>query len=177
MTELGATVPPMGRFAPHYSDKQAQAVAAAMLDHGLPAPEIVRKASAGELDGLDPFEIPKGSVYYIASRERRRREATAEAEEASTLPGKLRQQGRRAVDLLEAELDRIERNAKETGKCDHVALSKVVRSLATLSRADLSSKPAATDGKAKDNNAGETPFMARLRECAAAMPPSDASGV
>ena len=135
-----------------------------------------RKASAGELDGLDPFEIPKGSVYYIAGRERKRRQAAANAQQASTLHGKLRLQAERAAPLLESDLDRIERDSERTGKCDQTALGKVCRNIATLSRADLREKPPAPNGTAQ-NDKPSSDFLARLRERAVETPGGDASGV
>ena len=57
---------PLVRFAPKHPQNVRQAIGRLRLDEGLSGPETVRKLAAGEVEGVDPVEVPAATVYYIA---------------------------------------------------------------------------------------------------------------
>lgn len=58
-----------------YTDEQRDAVGVAVTDRGLSAPEVVRRAAAGELrPGLAPFTMPVGTVRDLKRKVLQRRQ-------------------------------------------------------------------------------------------------------
>jgi hypothetical protein len=107
----------MGRFAPKFTSDQRQAIASLHLDQGMTGTQIVAKAAAG-IDGHNPFEISKPTVYEIAATERRRREQQA------TLDGDTTAVQARVYKILDRELAGIERQQRR-GELDPRALRRL----------------------------------------------------
>src|SRR4051812_9755434 len=63
----------MSRWASKYTADQKNAVYQAVLDNGMTAPRVAKAAAAGQLIGLEPFEIPVTTVRALSTKERRRR--------------------------------------------------------------------------------------------------------
>jgi hypothetical protein len=122
------------RFTPKHPQNVRQAITRLRLDEGLSGPEIVRKLAAGEIEGVEPVEVPRATVYYIAAAERDRRQAKTDAELAKTPEGKLALAHRRAVEMVQREIRRLERNGRKGG-VDPVRLQRVTNSLTNLIRA------------------------------------------
>ena len=119
----------MRPFEAKYADAQRDAVVRAMVDDGWSAPETVRAAAAGELPGVqDPFVIPLGTVYWLARRERQRREEQAYELRVAIEPLAVRfeQLVRRLLNILLRETERLLSQA-ERGETDFQRLRWLIR--------------------------------------------------
>lgn len=108
-----------------YSDEQAAAIAAAVLDRGMSQKAARDAAAKGELDGLEPFRLSLATTQRVVSRERDRR---LQAEPFDVRSARL---AKRALAVAEREMTRIERLSKLTAK-DRTALDKLGRLAANL---------------------------------------------
>lgn len=114
----------MGRFDPKYTDEQREAIASAMIDRGMSAPEAVKAASEG-LDGLEPFTVPESTARDIAGAARQQRPPVPIEDYGARLRG-IQERG---MVLLERELTRVEKSS-EQGKLtnpDWTQLTKLMR--------------------------------------------------
>jgi hypothetical protein len=108
-----------------YSDEQAAAIAAAVLDRGM-TQEAARDAGAqGELHGLEPFRFSLATTQRVVSRERTKR---LQAEPFDVRSARL---AKRALTVAEREMTRLERLSKLTAK-DRAALDRLGRLAANL---------------------------------------------
>src|SRR5215210_3100733 len=126
---LADNLPHMRRFEAKYTDVQRHAVIRAMVDEGWSAPKTICMAAAGELPGVDgAFEIPLGTVYWLARRERHRREAEAQAIRCATQPleVQLEQIVQRLLNILLIETQRLLSQA-ERGETDFEQLRWLIR--------------------------------------------------
>jgi hypothetical protein len=108
-----------------YSDDQAAAIAAAVLDRGMSQKAARDAAARGALDGLEPFTLSLATTQRVVSHERMKR---LQAEPFDLRSAKL---ATRALAVAEREMTRIERLPKLTGK-DHSALDRLGRLAAAL---------------------------------------------
>jgi hypothetical protein len=108
-----------------YSDAQAAAIAAAVLDRGMTQKAARDGAARGGLDGLEPFTLSLATTQRVVSGERMRR---LQSEPFDLRSAKL---ATRALAVAEREMTRIERLSKLTGK-DHTALDRLGRLAAAL---------------------------------------------
>jgi hypothetical protein len=122
----------MGRWDPTYSDAQREAVAQAINKEGVAAPEVIRRAAAGELAGLPCFELPESTARDIAAKDRLRAPADPD-EDASERLYALLEDG---VGTLEREMASIkERQREGDGRLPTADLSrigKIARSIGDL---------------------------------------------
>lgn len=105
----------MGRFDPKYTDRQREAVIAAIVDRGMSAPKACKRAAEGTLeDDLEPFDFPPNTARDYARRERNKRAGrAARAKEQGTIEDRLEAFGDRAMAMLEHGLDRLEHKQKK----------------------------------------------------------------
>jgi hypothetical protein len=108
-----------------YSDAQAAAIAAAVLDRGMSQKAARDAAAKGERDGLEPFTLSLATTQRVVSGERMKR---LQSEPFELRSAKL---ATRALAVAEREMTRIERLSKLTGK-DHTALDRLGRLAAAL---------------------------------------------
>jgi hypothetical protein len=108
-----------------YSDEQAAAIAAAVLDRGMSQKAARDAAAQGELDGLEPFRLSLATTRRVVSRERTKR---LQAEPFDVRSARL---AKRALTVAEREMTRIERLAKLTAR-DRAALDRLGRLAANL---------------------------------------------
>jgi hypothetical protein len=108
-----------------YSDDQAAAIAAAVLDRGMSQKAARDAAARGALDGLEPFTLSLATTQRVVSHERMKR---LQAEPFDLRSAKL---ATRALAVAEREMTRIERLPKLTGR-DHTALDRLGRLAAAL---------------------------------------------
>ena len=77
----------MGRFDNKWSEEHRVAITGAVLDDGLKVTEVLRRAKAGNLLELEPFDMPYATARTYIGREQHRRDAnrlaTLTAEEAN----------------------------------------------------------------------------------------------
>jgi len=126
----------MRLFEAKYTDTQRDAVIRAMLDEGWSAPDTVRAAAAGDIPGVpEPFEIPLGTVYWLAREERQRREeAERQARFArEPLPVLLEQLTQNLLQLLLTESRRCLAQA-ERGDLDLPRVTRLIPALRTMRR-------------------------------------------
>jgi hypothetical protein len=128
-----------------YSDAQAAAIAAAVLDRGMSQKAARDAAANGELDGLEPFTLSLATTQRVVSRERNKR---LQAEPFDVRSARL---AKRALAVAEGEMTRIERLAKLTAR-DRAALDRLGRLAANL-RAKPWRTRSADDVSNEDGNA------------------------
>ena len=108
-----------------YSDEQAAAIAAAVLDRGMSQKAARDAAAQGKLDGLEPFTLSLATTQRVVSRERTKR---LQAEPFDVRSARL---AKRALTVAEREMTRLERQPKLTAR-DRTALDKLGRLAANL---------------------------------------------
>ena len=120
---------PVGRFDPKYTDEQRDAIARAVNDRGMSAPEAVRAAAEG-LDGLEPFTMPESTARDVAGV----------ARQQPTQPGadyaaQLRSFQDRGLTLIEQEMTKAEERQKQgdLSNSDWTRLTKLTRFARALS--------------------------------------------
>ena len=119
----------MRHFEAKYTDTQRDAVIRAMVDEGWSGPETVRAAASGDIPGVaEPFEIPLGTVYWLARHERQRREAEARKLRYASQPleVQLEQIVLRLLNVLLLETQRLLSQA-ERGETDFEHLRWLIR--------------------------------------------------
>lgn len=150
----------MGRFTPHYTTEQEQAIAGAMLgDYGRPmtARQACEAAQEGRL-GLESFAVKIKAAYVIRDRVGQQRNPPKPIKE-QTLED-------RAMTLLEAKMRKLERDQK-AGSADVFELRTVIRAIAELRRSQKSMRPAAEPGTPPEpQDLGQDPepisYLARI---------------
>jgi len=90
--------------------------------------------AAGDVDGLDPIEIPVASVYDIAERERNRRQWAIDAHLSKTADGQAVVTHRKLVEMAEQQRRRLEREAENGGKLNLTELHKLASTIGNLNR-------------------------------------------
>lgn len=136
----------MSAFQAKYSAAQREAVIDARLERQLSGAKVSQLARDGALvhngKALEPFEIPKHSVYSLAANERKRRHGTTRVELAK-MPHEdavdlLR---RRLVAAAEYDLQGYERQQRK-GKPDPDRLRQIIRCVR-----EAAALPGAKDGR------------------------------
>lgn len=161
-----------GAFKRRHPIEYEQACAAAMLDHGMSAPEAHRAMCAGELPGIgsDLAAYSGAPVATVAqwgtqARRRRRAEEIARSDPAEVLGETIGV----LVSIHRAELDRVRLAASRPGANSEKiagrlgALAKAGREIAALARvvqAPASREP--DKAPAQDGGQGGDDFLARL---------------
>ena len=123
-----------------YTDDQREAIETAGIDRGTRPAAIVALARAGDLrtgagGRLEPFDVPRATVQTIIRNARRRRAGDVIAPEAALSARDAVEVLRtRMVNAISAEISRIERRHKATGKegSELAQLAKAVRELAAI---------------------------------------------
>jgi hypothetical protein len=130
----------MGTWATKYTPEQRRAVLHARLNRRLSGRVISDLARRGELEDLkgqplEPFEIPKDTVYSLGADEERRRRKAMTSELVSKPPeDAVEELRRRLVDVLDRETLRLMRHSRqhERDALDAAQVQRVARALREL---------------------------------------------
>ena len=157
----------MGRFSQKYTDHQRRAVALAILD-GVPgvvgrakdgsctAPQAIELAQAGQLPGLEPFDMHLQTARHYATAERRRR-AEQEAEKLRDGVGGILDGVALDLARLAQRQARALQRAADGGKLDVKRAQEVARLVQEARKAaGQAGAPKGTGGGAADQPNGDT---------------------
>lgn len=125
--------PAVARFDRKYTPSQRAAVSRAAVDDKIPPREIRRRAGAGELYGLEPFDIPISTIYSYKKRDVRRRAATPkglQGADGATAADDLRRRVLVLADGMMLDAERQRTQGKLTAK-DFETTSAAVLRIAT----------------------------------------------
>lgn len=144
----------MGRFAAVWTREQRAAVVRACVDDKLTAPAAMKLAHAGELYGLEPFQIPLSTVRDYARKERRQRERAAPKMKELDGAKAAEQLRRRVLVMADAILDDAEhkRRRKKLAAEEFERVARTVLKIAENVEGKLQSR--APDAPAQSNGQG-----------------------
>lgn len=111
----------VGRFHPKYTDEQREAIARAMNDRRMSAPEAVKAAAEGGLEGLPSFEMPESTARDIANTARRQ-----PTQPVGDCAAALRSLQDRGLSLIEEEMTKAE-EASERGELSNAQLTRLAK--------------------------------------------------
>lgn len=102
----------MGRGAERYSDDQREAIVRAVLEQGMTDKATVAAAERGELDGLEPFDVPASTVRYLVGKAQQQSITNARGQlralpDLDPLGARGRDLYERCADALELQVERL----------------------------------------------------------------------
>src|SRR4051812_30855026 len=117
----------MSQFERKWTDEQRAAVVSAVLDHGMTGKQAAEAAATGDLFGLEPFKMPRGTVLDLSGRERKRRRAATVA--ALEPDERIRHDLNDALDLIHSGIEDCKRLRRAGKRVNPNDLRNHVRAL------------------------------------------------